>query len=81
MVGSTTAINPYGGSSAALLGLAGTLMGFPVNPNPAGSHLYSYDRLPTYGPYGLSPQYHPSYPPRTSVAATVLFLHDALAYS
>ncbi|XP_022734673.1 FRIGIDA-like protein 1 [Durio zibethinus] len=61
----STPVNPYVGSSAAtaLYGLAGALMGFSVNPNPAASHLYSYDR-PTYGAYGLPPQYHPSYHPQ-----------------
>ncbi|XP_022716788.1 FRIGIDA-like protein 2 [Durio zibethinus] len=63
LAGSTSAVNPYVGSSAALYGLAGAPMGFSVNPNPAASHLYSYDRLPTYGPYGLPPQYQPSYRP------------------
>lgn len=64
MAGSTPAVNPYVGSSAALYGLAGAPMGYSVNPNLAASHLYSYDRLPTYGAYGLPPQYHPSYHPQ-----------------
>ncbi|XWS51789.1 hypothetical protein CRYUN_Cryun11dG0013000 [Craigia yunnanensis] len=64
MAGSTPAVNPYVGSSAALYDLAGALLGFSVNPNPAASHLYSNDRLPTYGAYGLPPQYHPSYHPQ-----------------
>ncbi|XWS09712.1 hypothetical protein CRYUN_Cryun39dG0012700 [Craigia yunnanensis] len=63
LAGSTPAVNPYIGSLAALYGLAGAPMGFSVNPNPAASHLCSYDRLPTYGAYGLPPQYHPSYHP------------------
>ncbi|XVF70810.1 hypothetical protein PTKIN_Ptkin11bG0191600 [Pterospermum kingtungense] len=56
-----SAVNPYAGPSAAIFGAPA---GFSVNPNPAVSQLYPYDRLPTYGAYGLPPQYHPSYHPR-----------------
>ncbi|KAG4166480.1 hypothetical protein ERO13_A13G134700v2 [Gossypium hirsutum] len=59
-----TAVNPYAGPSAAMYGLAGAPMGFPVNPNSSASHLYNYDRLPTYGAYGFPPQFHPSYHPK-----------------
>ncbi|GMJ11542.1 FRIGIDA like 1 [Hibiscus trionum] len=58
--GSTPAANPYAGPSAPMYGLAGAPTGFPSNPNPA-SHLYNNDWRPTYGTYGLPPQYRPSY--------------------
>ncbi|KAE8706556.1 Kinase superfamily protein [Hibiscus syriacus] len=61
---STPVANPYAGPSARMYGMAGARMGFPLNPNPAASHLYNYDRRPIYGAYGIPPQYHPSYPPR-----------------
>ncbi|KAL4325841.1 hypothetical protein GQ457_11G012580 [Hibiscus cannabinus] len=47
-------------SPAPMYGLAGAPMSFPLNPNLA-SHLYNHDWRPTYGTYGLPPQYHPSY--------------------
>ncbi|OMP04273.1 Frigida-like protein [Corchorus olitorius] len=61
---SIPAVAPYAGSSAGLYGLAAAPMGFSMNPNPAASHLYPYDRLATYGGYGVPPQYHPSYHPQ-----------------
>ncbi|OMO83688.1 Frigida-like protein [Corchorus capsularis] len=59
---SIPAVAPYAGSSA--YGLAAAPMGFSTNPNPAAPHLYPYDRLATYGGYGVPPQYHPSYHPQ-----------------
>ncbi|KAE8677264.1 hypothetical protein F3Y22_tig00111540pilonHSYRG00107 [Hibiscus syriacus] len=66
MPGSTPVANPYAGPSAPMYGMAGAHMGFPLNPNPAASHLYNYDRQPIYGAYGIPPQYHPSYPHNSS---------------
>ncbi|KAK6269544.1 hypothetical protein POUND7_006649 [Theobroma cacao] len=63
LAGSAT-VPPYAGSSVGLYGLAGAPMGFSMNPNPAASHLYPYDRLTTYSAYGLPPHYHPSYHPQ-----------------
>ncbi|XP_021287647.1 FRIGIDA-like protein 2 [Herrania umbratica] len=64
LAGSAPTVPPYVGSSAGLYGLAGGPLGFSMNPNPAASHLYPYDRLTTYGAYGLPPHYHPSYHPQ-----------------
>ncbi|KAK8705966.1 hypothetical protein V6N13_049550 [Hibiscus sabdariffa] len=59
LTGPSPAVNPYLGSSAALFGLVGALLGSSVTPNPAASHLYSYGQPLTNGVYGLPPQYHP----------------------
>ncbi|XP_038997212.1 FRIGIDA-like protein 1 isoform X2 [Hibiscus syriacus] len=62
--GPTPAANPYAGPSAPDYGLAGAPMGFPLNPNPAAYHSYNHNMRPTYGAYGLPPQYNPSYHPQ-----------------
>ncbi|KAK8648643.1 hypothetical protein V6N13_129391 [Hibiscus sabdariffa] len=68
VAGSSSLVPPFqqsrlqpAGSSAALFGLAGALLGSSVTPNPAASHLYSYGQPLTNHAYGLPvpPQYHP----------------------
>lgn len=73
MSGIDPPVAPYVGSSTGQYGFAGGQMGFPRNPGPSSTHLYSseqyvpsgyYNRPTAYGGYGVPPQYHPSYYPQ-----------------
>ncbi|KAL6205390.1 hypothetical protein ACLB2K_022650 [Fragaria x ananassa] len=68
--GTAPPVAPYVGSSTGQYGYAGGQMGFPRNPGPSSTHLYSSEqyvpsgypnRLTAYGGYSVPTQYHPSY--------------------
>lgn len=68
--GAAPPVAPYVGSSTGQYGYAGGQMGFPGNPGPSSTHLYSSEqylpsgypnRLTAYGGYSVPAQYLPSY--------------------